>query len=946
MFRRLHCTLCVKSIRPKPVFSPLTFFHHQQHNIPTMRIFYLFIACILHLQSATAATIKGRVTDTTKAPLQGVSMALLYPEDSTLAAFGITNKEGSYEIAGVKNGRYILQAASAGYFTEYRAVNVTDNETIIAAMVLLVNERTVNLGEVVVSGEKVPVKIMGDTVEYNAGSFKVKPNAPVEDLLRQLPGIQVDAAGNIKSMGKDVNKVLVDGKEFFGNDPKVATKNLPADAVNKVQTFGKKSDQAEFTGIDDGERDQTINLVLKDGKRKGYFGDVYGGYGTKDRYEAGAKVFRFDTKTQMAAIGLLNNINNFGFSFSDYMNFNGGLGGLMNGGNGFSFNMNNDFINFGQPVEGNVTSGALGLNYTIEPRKGNRFNISYMGNGTDKDLTSETNSTNFLPGETYKKESHLQNNTNDLANRLSIKWRNELDSFNQLTINARGQVKNNNVTSYTRSTSFTEAVLENRLADNTSTKGFTTDATGDMGFVHKTKSKWQLLQTKLEAGYSSNLNKQIWQNETQFYNPLNTVYNSQYQLDDNSKLLMRATVSATRSLGNALYLTPSISAGYNQEKLNRDQGNYPGNGDAIDSLSPHFYNDIYTVFPGIALKKSTNKRQWNIGLQAEWLKMLPAVMSTPSVARTYSYLLPSLNWRRDLGGHKNVELRYRTSVNTPATNQMLPVTYYTNPLSGITGNINLKPEYKHDGNINYNHFDEYNMASLFAYINASYTANKINAAQTIDPLLRQQIVWVNTAYEARFNLHGSYDRPIKRWKLNTGIRFNETVSLSVTPINGVDNKTTSYIHSFGITAGNRNNKMWNVQTELSVDITDAYYSINREQNNTFYNYTGTGSISYQSKNSKWFAQLSADVTHYTARSFNESVTIPLLRAELSRFVLANNRSTITLKGFDLLNQNKSIYRTSQLNYLMERRSNIISQYFMLSFNYKLSKTGKSSPGSF
>lgn len=909
-------------------------------------IFGLFIAYILHLQSVTATAIKGRVTDSTNAPLHGVSMALLYPEDSTLAAFGITNKDGAYEITGLKNGKYILQAASAGYFTEYRVINVTDNETLTADILLSVNERTVNLGEVVVSGEKVPIKIMGDTVEYNAGSFKVKPNAPVEDLLRQLPGVQVDAAGNIKSMGKDVNKVLVDGKEFFGSDPKVATKNLPADAVNKVQTFGKKSDQSEFTGIDDGERDQTINLVLKDGKRKGYFGDVYGGYGTKDRYEAGAKVFRFDTKTQMAVIGLLNNINNFGFSFSDYMNFNGGLSGLMNGGNGFSLNMNNDFINFGQPVEGNVTSGALGLNYTIESRKGNRFNISYMGNGTDKDLTSQTNTTNFLPNETYKREAYLQSNTNDIANRLSIKWRNELDSFNQLTVSARGQLKNNNITSYTRSRAFTERALENSLADNTSTQGFTTDAAGDIGFVHKTNGKWQLLQTKLEAGYSSNLNKKVWQNETHFYDPLNTIYNSQYQNDDNSKLITKATVSATRGLGNALYLTPSLSAGHNREKLNRDQGNYPGNGDVIDSLSPHFYNDIYTVFPGIALKKSTNKRQWNVGLQAEWLKMQPAVAGKPSVTKAYRYILPSVNWRRELGGHKNIELRYVTSVNTPATNQMLPVTYYTSPLSGITGNIHLKPEYKHDGNINYSHFDEYNMSSLFTYINASYTADKINAAQTIDPLLRQQIAWINTSYEARFSLHGSYDRPIRKWKLNAGIRFNGTISLSITPINGVDNKTTSYIHSFGITAGNRNNKMWNIQTELSVDITDAYYSINKDRNNTFYNYTGTGSISYQSKNSKWFAQFSADVTHYTARSFNEPITIPLLRAELSRFVLADNRGTITLKGFDMLNKNKSIYRTSQMNYLMERQSNIIGRYFMLSFNYKLNKTGKGVSGSF
>ncbi|HTN47412.1 MAG TPA: outer membrane beta-barrel protein [Flavipsychrobacter sp.] len=901
----------------------------------------VLLACFFSVYAYGSVSVKGRVKNNAGNYLRGVSMALLYPEDSTLAAFGMTNKEGYYDIAGIKPGHYLLQAASAGYYTEYLPVNVGGNETVLVNdMTMTVNEKTVNLGEVVVSGEKVPIKMLGDTVEYNAGSFKVKPNAPVEELLKQLPGVQVDASGNIKSMGKDVSKVLVDGKEFFGNDPKVATKNLPADAVSKVQTFGKKSDQAEFTGIDDGERDQTINLVLKDGKRKGYFGDVYGGYGTNERYEAGLKAFRFDTKTQVAAIGLLNNINNFGFTFSDYITFNGGLGGLMNGGNGFSMNMNSDFINFGQPVEGNITSGALGLNYTFEPKKGNRFNISYMGNGTDKDLISETNSVNFLPDETYNRQVHAVRNSNDIANRMSIKWRNELDSFNQLTINARGQIKNNNLTSRSQSRTLTAAALENSLADNTSARGFTTDATGDLGFVHKTKGKWQLAQAKLEAGYSATRNKQRWSNQTEFYEPPASIYNSQYQNDDNSKLVTKATLSATRSLGNATYLTPSISAGYNKEQLNRDQGLIPGDGLSIDSLSPHFFNDIYTIFPGMALKKSTTKRQWHIGLQAEFLNMRPTVTGQPATTKTYSYLLPNVNWRRDLGGHKSLELRYQTMVNTPATNQLLPVTYYTSPLSGITGNIHLKPEYKHDGNINYNHFDEFTMSSLFTYLNASYTANKINAAQTIDPLFRQQTRWVNTAYEARFNLHGSYDRPIRKWKLNAGVHFTETVSLSVTPINGVDNKTTSYTHEIGITAGNRNNKVWGIQTELSMQITDAYYSISRERNNTFYNYTGTGSLSFQSPNTKWYAQLSADITHYTARSFDQPVTVPLLRAELSRFVLANNRGTITLKGFDLLNMNKSIYRTSQVNYLAEQRSNIISQYFMLTFNYKLSKTGK------
>src|SRR5690606_2593335 len=194
--------------------------------------------------------------------------------------------------------------------------------------ILLYPNEAAMLNEVVITGERVPIRINGDTLEYNAGSFKVKPNAVVEDLLRKLPGVQVDKEGNIKSMGKDVTKVLVDGKEFFGDDPKIATKNLPADAIEKVQSFQKRSEESLFSEIDDGQREQTLNLVLREGKKTGYFGEALGAGGVPGRYEGSLKAFKFRSKTQLAALGMLNNINKFGFSLQDYLSFSGGINNL------------------------------------------------------------------------------------------------------------------------------------------------------------------------------------------------------------------------------------------------------------------------------------------------------------------------------------------------------------------------------------------------------------------------------------------------------------------------------------------------------------------------------------------------------------------------------------------------------------------------------------------
>ena len=905
-----------------------------------MKVIIILLVAFFTIHTVNATSIKGNVKNAMGEAVSGVSMALLYPTDSTLAAFAVTNKEGVYEIKAVKNGKYLLQAASAGYYIEYKEVTIISSE-VIADFTLLINDRTSNLNEVVVSGEKVPIKIAGDTVEYNASSFKTKPNAPVEDLLKQLPGVQVDAAGNIKAMGKDVNKVLVDGKEFFGNDPKVATKNLPADAINKVQTFGKKSDETEFTGIDDGEREQTINLILKDGKKTGYFGDVYAGYGTDNRYEGGAKVFKFRPKTQLAAIGQLNNINNFGFSFSDYISFNGGLSGLMNG-NDLSMGMD-DGVNFGQTVDGDITSGALGLNYSYEIRKNNRVNVSYMGSGYHKQLTNDSRSQSFLPNETYTTQSYRESNNDNVTNGLTARWKNQPDSFNQFTIQVKGLLKNNDANTSSRSMSYIDAALQNQLDDNTAARGNSANMNASASYVHKTKGKWKTLQSRASVEYSTSLNKQIWQNTTKFLNNGMDIL-SQYQNDENKKFNSNLSLSATRYLGNFLYFTPEIQASYSKDVLKRNQGLYPPKGESIDSLSPNFYNDIYKILPGITLKKSTTKTQWNIELQGQLLSMNPVTNGQTSSSKSFSYLLPSVYWRRDVGNHKNLELHYQTSVNTPAANQLLSASYSPNALVSYTGNDDLKPEYAHNGGIRYSHFDEFNMSSLFAYINASYTVGKINLAQNVDAQLRQDNRWINTPYESRVTGRVSYNTPVRKLHIDVGGSIDETINLSITPINSINNKTTNYTHGISFRANNRSNSVWDVRLETTVQITDAYYSINKERNNTFYNYSANGSIGYRSKNNKWFAQLSADVTHYTAKSFDEPVTVPLLRAELSRFVLPNNRGTITLRGFDLLDKNKSITRTSQANYLMEQRNNIISRYFMLSFNYKLSKTGKGAPG--
>ena len=229
-------------------------------------------------------SIIGQVTDTLSSPLPSSTIMLLNPKDSSLVNFGVSDAKGAFEIKNVNKGEYLLKVTFVGYLPYSKRISTPATGSVLEAGRIKMQTLTKELESVVVMGEKAPVTVKRDTIEFNAGSFKTKANANVEDLLKKLPGVEVETDGTVRAQGEQVQRVTVDGREFFGRDPKLATRNLPADAVEKVQVFDKKSDQALFTGIDDGQKEKTINLELKEEKRNGAFGTLMAGAGTEDRF--------------------------------------------------------------------------------------------------------------------------------------------------------------------------------------------------------------------------------------------------------------------------------------------------------------------------------------------------------------------------------------------------------------------------------------------------------------------------------------------------------------------------------------------------------------------------------------------------------------------------------------------------------------------------------------
>ena len=290
--------------------------------------------------TVTAQTIRGTVVDsTTRKPLMEATVSLLSVRDSSMSHYMITNGDGEFTFTNVAVGNYRLLITYVGYRNKSRRISVTRDTPTIGAGTLELVPQSVNLNEVVIKQEAPPVTIKQDTIEFNAGSFKTQPNADAENMLKKLPGVDVARDGTITAQGQAVKKVLVDGKPFFGDDPKMATRNLPADIIDKIQLFDQQSDQSQFTGVDDGNRDKTINIVTKKDKRKGYFGQQSAGAGPSAssndlRYAAKLNLNRFNEDQQISLVGQANNINQQGFTSQSIFGGGAGLGANFGGGGG------------------------------------------------------------------------------------------------------------------------------------------------------------------------------------------------------------------------------------------------------------------------------------------------------------------------------------------------------------------------------------------------------------------------------------------------------------------------------------------------------------------------------------------------------------------------------------------------------------------------------------
>jgi len=909
---------------------------------------YLFLILTLGLAISVYGqnySLKGRVFDETGKPQSFSTAVLLSPIDSTLEFYAITNNQGEFVIKNAKKGPYLLQIAFLGFETIYKQVSLPlENGTELGTFVMKAAD--VALGEVTVEGDYVPLSIKKDTIEFNAKAFKTKPDAVAEDLLKKLPGINVDRAGNIKAMGEDVTKLLVDGKEFFGNDPKVATKNLPANAINKVQLYDKKSDESEFTGVDDGVRDKTLNIKLKEDKKNALFGDVTAGYGTNEHYQGSAKAYKFSENNQFAALGMINNINQFGFSLGDYINFTGGIANMMHGGGSARIRItedNNFPVNFGQPVTGLTTSGAGGINYSHSKDKNNRVYMSYLANGADKDLERTTNTQSYTHQGNYLQNDSLLENRKDFTHRINFGLRNRLDSSQNIIINGGFSYSLGSTNSNNFSKSLVDELLVNTLNNLNLSDKSNLSANLNGTYQKMINEKRTILKFSVYGSYSKAIDNKQFTNLLWTMDSGEQALNNQFQDNITNEISYSVKPTITQKIGKYYYIEPLIHLGNTTQSLDRIRGDLMLNDEIISSLSPSFEKKYQWIRPGFNLKRNSEKSQFSVGLQMEIGRMSSTLWDESINETNFWYFIPRLSYEYSYKTGRRLNLTYSSAVNTPTSDQLLPVVNNINPLSEFYGNPGLKPEYYHNANIQWWIFDQFSFTSLMLSLSGTYTVDKINWRSTVDENLIQSSTLTNVNDDYRATANIDFSTPIKKLGIKAELSIEESWNQGISYVNNIENENTNLSHRFSLSFENRKKKKWDVITGAGITLQNSQYSVQSSLNKQYFDFSWFGEIRFN-PNDSWNFEIIADVTNYTDLGFDESIQVPLLSAEISYHFPKNKRAQISLNGYDLLNQNTGVQRINELNYLRVIRSNTIGRYVMLSFKYRLNKFGGNGSG--
>ncbi len=898
---------------------------------------------------AQQQTISGKIFGQDyKIPLAYATVSLVNNKDSSILFVTTSDTTGRFSIPIFTSGNLSLSISYTGYIPIWKDVLIQKYQSLALDTIFL--REISSMDSIVVIAKRPPVEFNKDTIQFNTENFKTPPNAVVEDMLKRMPGFTIDNDGTIRFNGKVQRKVTVNGKEFFTGNPKMATQNLNADWIDKVQVYERKSDRAQFTGIDDGQTESTVNLVLKKDKLKAVFGRASAAVGNNERFDAQATINQFNKDKQRSFIGMSNNTNKQGFALSDMLSFNQSTmlsSGMINAGD------------FGLPVadmgaqqQGIANTYAGGLNINESWKKKTDLNASLQL--SDMLLRTERNTlrNNLLPGNNFTYEAESKNVRSTKQQRFNATFDHKIDSFHtvrivpQLSLQQEANQSLNTFKTYAAD----NLPLNNGYTENsnyTNRMAFNNNILLRKRFIKKGRT----LSSNIIFGYNNDRSTGELLTENQFYTlgipSRDSLFNQMNTLSVQS-IQLNSSLTFTEQVGKRTLM--EITGYYNttngsSDRQTMDYNNQSGNFDIPNSTLSNVFN-IKQESSGGTLRFRSNFKKINAGIAATAQRsILNSENKTygNSIGQSFTDILPTANLRYTLNTKTSMLINYSTNTKMPTAYQLQPVADISDPLNIYKGNPDLKRSYIQSITANLTNINLPRGRNIFLMTSINKTNNAIVQSDIIDGNGRRTTSPVNTdgVINAFANINAGLG--IRQLKSNLsvgfGINHNETVAF----INGLKNKLINQSISPSLS--------WNFTLENKVliyasarwNITKASYSLQPSLNNRFLQQTYSFEMTnYLPSNMLLKNNLTYTINSGRASGFNTK--IPYWIASLSKTFLQNNRGELKLTALDILNQNVGVNRIANQQFVEDTRYNVLRRYFMLSFLYILNKSGKNTGG--